>query len=100
MAAADGKWDVLLRTPMGDQNMTFELVTDGDKVSGKANTPFGPLDFEEGTVSGDDLEWMASTAVPMPMTLKFNVKVEGDAMSGNVNAGALGDSPLTGTRSA
>ena len=36
--------------------------------------------------------------VPMPMTLDCEATVNGDQMTGKVNAGAFGDMALTGER--
>jgi len=36
--------------------------------------------------------------VPMPMTLDCEATIEGDALTGNVNAGAFGAMPVSGTR--
>jgi hypothetical protein len=36
--------------------------------------------------------------VPMPMTLDCQATVQGDQMTGTVNAGAFGDMALTGER--
>jgi len=36
--------------------------------------------------------------VPMPMTLEGKATVEGDQLTGTVNAGAFGAMPMTGQR--
>jgi len=36
--------------------------------------------------------------VPMPMALNCTANVNGDQLTGTVNAGAFGDMPLTGQR--
>jgi hypothetical protein len=35
---------------------------------------------------------------PIAITLKFSAQVDGDTISGTVNAGAFGDSPFKGSR--
>ena len=47
---------------------------------------------------GDTLKWKMDMTVPMPMTLNCTATVNGDQMTGTVNAGAFGDMPLTGQR--
>jgi len=38
--------------------------------------------------------------VPMPMTLNGTATVDGDTITGTINAGAFGNMALTGTRAA
>jgi hypothetical protein len=38
--------------------------------------------------------------VPMPMTLDCEATIDGDTLTGSVNAGAFGAMPLSGTREA
>ena len=96
--SADGTWKTTMNTPMGVQNGTMELTTDGASLSGKLNGPTGEIDLEEGTVDGDSLTWKASITSPMAMTLEFSATIDGDEMSGDVKLGAFGNATFTGTR--
>ena len=96
--SADGKWDVKMDTPMGSQEAQIELKTDGGNVSGSMNSPMGSIDITEGTVDGDNVTWKASMAQPMPMTLEFTAKVDGDNISGQVALGTFGNAAFSGTR--
>jgi hypothetical protein len=58
----------------------------------------GSMDITDGTIEGDTIKWKMDMTVPMPMTLNCTATVEGDQMTGTVNAGAFGDMPLTGQR--
>jgi hypothetical protein len=51
-----------------------------------------------GKVNGDTLTWSANITNPMPMTLEFEAKVDGDKMAGNVKLGMFGNAPLSGER--
>ena len=96
--SADGTWNTTMNTPMGAQNGTLTLATDGGTLTGKLSGPQGDIDLTDGTVDGDALTWKAAITAPMPMTLEFAATVEGDNISGNVKLGAFGDATFTGTR--
>ncbi len=96
--SADGTWNTTMNTPMGVQNGTMELSTDGATLSGKLSGPQGDIELEEGTVDGDSLTWQASITTPMAMTLEFSATVDGDEMSGDVKLGAFGNATFSGTR--
>jgi hypothetical protein len=96
--AFDGTWNVSMKTPMGAQQVTFDLTTDGDKLSGSMKSPMGGADIETGTVDGDSATWLVKMTSPMPMDLNFNAKVDGDAISGKVSLGPMGDADFEGTR--
>jgi hypothetical protein len=51
-----------------------------------------------GKVSGDTLSWTSDITKPMPLKLGFEVKVEGDKLSGTCKLGAFGNAPVTGQR--
>jgi hypothetical protein len=97
MAAADGTWKITINTPMGAQEVTATITTTGDTFTGKTSGPMGAQDVS-GKVAGDTLTWSANITSPMPMTLEFEAKVAGDAMTGNVKLGAFGNAPLNGVR--
>jgi hypothetical protein len=96
--SADGTWNTTMNTPMGAQNGTMTLSTDGGTLTGKLVSPQGEIELTDGTVDGDTLTWKADITSPMAMTLEFTATVDGDSMSGNVKLGAFGDATFTGTR--
>ena len=96
--SADGTWNTTMNTPMGAQNGTMELKTDGASLSGTLTSPQGTIELEDGTVDGDALTWKAAITTPMAMTLEFSATVDGDSMSGDVKLGAFGNATFTGTR--
>jgi hypothetical protein len=98
MATCDGDWNITAETPMGTQNLTLTLVSDGQSLTGSADTPMGTQAFENGSVDGDQLAWKVKVRKPMPMTLRFKATVAGDTIDGTVAAGPLGESPFHGTR--
>jgi hypothetical protein len=58
----------------------------------------GTMDIPSGTVEGNSISWKMDMTVPMPMTLDCSATVDGDAISGEVKAGAFGSMGLSGTR--
>jgi hypothetical protein len=96
--SADGTWNTTMNTPMGAQNGTLTLATDGNTLTGKLSSPQGEIDLEDGTVDGDALSWKANITSPMAMTLEFSATVSGDEISGDVKLGAFGNATFSGTR--
>ena len=95
--SADGNWKLVLSTPMGPQEMTASITTQGSTFSGKMDSPMGAQDFN-GAIAGDTLTWSADITKPMPLKLEFEAKVEGDKMTGTCKLGAFGNAPLSGQR--
>lgn len=98
MSNADGTWNTTMNTPMGAQQGTLTLATSGSDLTGKLSGPQGEIDLVDGKADGDALSWKANLTSPMPMTLEFDAKVDGDNISGNVKLGAFGNATFSGTR--
>ena len=98
MSSADGTWKTTMNTPMGKQEGTLTLKTEGDSLTGKLAGPQGEIDVADGKVDGDKRSWKANLTSPMPMTLEFDATVAGDEISGNVKLGAFGNATFSGTR--
>ena len=95
---ADGTWNITMNSPMGAQQATLTLVTEGSSLSGKLAGPQGEMAFDGGTVDGDNLAWTISIEQPMPMQIETTAKVDGDTLTGESKLGAFGTASLTGTR--
>jgi hypothetical protein len=95
--SADGNWKITINTPMGAQEVTAAITTSGDTFTGKTAGRMGDQEIS-GKVAGDTLTWSSDITQPMPMTLEFEAKVDGDKMTGNVKLGAFGNAPLSGVR--
>ena len=93
-----GTWNTTVKSPMGDQTGTLTVVVDGDAFTGQMAGGMGTMDVVDGKVDGNTLTWKMNMVVPMPMTLDCEATVDGDAITGAVNAGAFGAMPLSGTR--
>ena len=84
---------------MGDQNGTLTVNDNGDGTfTGNMANAMGSMDIEGGKVDGNTLSWSMQMTSPMPMTLECEATIEGDSLTGNVNAGAFGAMPLSGQK--
>ena len=96
--SADGVWNCTINSPMGSQQATMTLDTQGGSLSGSMAGPQGTQEFEGGSVDGNSLTWVVDMTSPMPMKLEVSAEVEGDNISGKVKLGAFGDATFLGTR--
>ena len=90
-------WNATLQSPMGPQQMQIRLNLQGNTLTGSVHSAMGGGDIA-GTASGNDLTWTMKMTQPMPIELAFKVKLDGNAMSGDVQLGAFGTAKLTGAR--
>ena len=94
-----GTYSTTVKSPMGDQSGTLTVVDGGDGTfTGSMAGAMGSMDVQDGKIDGNTLTWKMQMVVPMPMTLDCTATVDGDALTGSVNAGAFGAMPLSGTR--
>lgn len=96
-ATIDGAWKMVLATPMGPQEMIGRFTTAGEKLTGALESDQGSMAFE-GTVTGNRLKFDLKVAKPMPMTLKYDLTVEGSSISGKAKLGMFGTAKVTGER--
>jgi len=96
--AVDGKWEITINSPMGAQKAALDLKNEGGALTGTQTAQGSSQALANGKVDGDNLSWSANITSPMPMTLEFTGKVEGDKLSGSVKAGAFGSFPFSGGR--
>ncbi|MEA2165379.1 MAG: hypothetical protein QOK37_3506 [Thermoanaerobaculia bacterium] len=98
MANVDGKWNLIIKSPMGDQSAVLTANAAGDTLTGTVANATETTSILDGKIDGDTLTWKTAVTVPMPMTLDFKATASGDTMSGTVTAGAFGSFPMSGTR--
>lgn len=96
--AVDGNWKIVMNTPMGDRDATLALKSEGGTLTGSQAAEGDSTEIFDGTVSGNDVAWKVSITSPMPLTLAFTGKVDGDAISGDMGIGPMGSFPFKGTR--
>jgi hypothetical protein len=94
-----GTYNTSVKSPMGDQSGTLTVNDNGDGTfSGKMEGGMGSMDIESGTIDGNTIKWSMNMTVPMPMKLDCEATIDGDTLTGTVNAGAFGAMPVSGTR--
>lgn len=97
--SVEGTYNIVTKTPMGDQQGTFTVNVSGDSFSGSVSSAMmGTMEVADGKIDGNKLTWKMDMKVPMPMTLDCEATVDGDSIEGAVKAGAFGSMALTGTR--
>lgn len=96
--SAEGTWNITTQSPMGSQDGTLKLTTDGNTLSGTMSGPQGDIELTEGTVDGDKLTWKAEVTSPMAITLECSGTVDGDNISGDMKLGSFGNATFSGTR--
>lgn len=95
--AIDGEWQITMSTPMGPQEMTAHFRTEGERLSGELVSPEGSQGFT-GTVTGNRLKFDLAVEKPMKITLKYDITIEGDALTGKAKMGIFGSAKLKGQR--
>jgi carbon-monoxide dehydrogenase large subunit len=96
-APVDGDWKMVLATPMGAQEMTGHFETNGQSLTGYLSSPQGQQSFA-GTVEGNRLKFDLEVQKPMKLTLKYDIAVAGNRLTGKVRMGIFGSAKLTGER--
>jgi hypothetical protein len=94
----DGTWNVTLQSPMGSQEGTLTLATDGDALTGTMSGPQGAMDIEDGQVGDGSYSWKVNITSPMAITIESTATVDGDTITGESKLGAFGTATFTGTR--
>ena len=92
-----GKWNITLKTPMGDKSGVLELQANGATLSGSLSDGDHYAAISDGRVEGNRLSWSAQITQPMRMNFKFTAIVEADRISGAAKH-LLGKATFTGTR--
>ena len=96
--AIDGTWNIVMKTPIGEQKSTLALTTDGQTVSGTMSGNDGETPIRDGAADGNKASWKADITKPMAMTLEFSATVDGDTISGTTKLGMFGNAPFSGSR--
>jgi len=96
-ASASGLWNVVIKTPMGSNEVVFDLNVEGDKVQGSIKDKKDTNAIFDGKVDGPNLSWGAKVRSPLPMTLQFTASIDGDSISGGAKS-PFGTAPFSGKR--
>jgi carbon-monoxide dehydrogenase large subunit len=96
-AAIDGNWKMVLSTPMGPQEMQGHFESEGQSLTGYLTSPEGQQGFS-GSIVGNQVKFDLKVVKPMKITLKYDLTVAGDKLTGKVKMGIFGTAKLTGDR--
>ena len=87
-----------MNPPVGPpQEMIGRFTTEGDVLKGVLESDQGSQSFE-GTVAGNRLKWEMKVTKPMPLTLKYDLAIEGNTLSGKAKLGMFGTAKVSGER--
>ena len=93
-----GSWNATLKTPIGVLNAVFHITEVDGVIGGVASTDAESVDILDAVVDGNRMTWTQKVTTPMKLTLKFDVTVDGDTMSGGYKAGMFPTSKVEATR--
>ena len=97
--SADGTWNLVMQTPIGERKITLVLKAQGAGLSGTMTNEEGnSTAIFDGKGDGANVAFKAAIKVPMPLTLEFTGTVAGDKLSGKVSASGVGSWPFNGAR--
>ena len=99
-ASIAGSWAVTIYGPTGPQETVLDLELAGGVLSGTQSAMGQVEKILEATYDAatGDIFWINKITKPLPISLKFKGTVEGDTMSGKVNAAIMGAFPFTAVR--
>ena len=92
-----GKWNITIKTPMGDKSGVLDLAVSGKTLTGSLSDAEYHVDISDGRVDGNKLSWKAKITKPMRLSFKFSAIVEHDRISGDARH-LLGSATFSGTR--
>jgi hypothetical protein len=98
MTTFAGSWDVIIDTPIGKIGAVFDISEVGGAISGTARSGDEVVEIRDAVADGNRLTWLQDVTKPMKLTLKFDVTVDGDTMTGTSKAAIFPASTLSGTR--
>ena len=85
-----GVWETVFETPMGERTYMTSFVRENSGLIVVMKTPQGRELTSTGTFDGDKIVWTIVVSGPMgEIRMGFKGKVEGEAMSGQAEAGCL-----------
>jgi hypothetical protein len=92
-----GKWNITIKTPMGDKSGVLDLKVEGDTLTGSLSDAEHHVAISDGKAAGNRLSWAAKITKPMRLSFKFTAIVEENRISGAARH-LLGTATFTGTR--
>ena len=94
----EGTWNITVNGPQGTRDGTLALRSDDGGLAGTMTGPQGEMEFDGGTIDGNNLAWTIDVTTPMALTLEFAATVDGDQIDGKIQLGGMGEGTFTGSR--
>ena len=96
--ALSGTWGVTINAGGQQISSTFTLQQQGDRLTGRVESPFGSSDITDGSATGGAFRFSATANIGGQSTdLTFEGTASGNQMSGTVTS-SRGTFPFSGTR--
>ena len=99
--AADitGRWTAQFESQIGQQNYTYELKAEGNKITGKATSGRGEAAISEGSINGDDVSFVEIRKFQdQEIRIEYKGKVSGDEMKLTRKVGDFGSTDIVAKR--
>ena len=94
----DGRWQLTMTTPMGEQQVVLDCILADGALTGTMDGDQGRQPIANGMAAGNRLTWESRITKPMAMTLAFDVTVDGDHLAGTFKPGLFPKGKVAGSR--
>jgi biphenyl-2,3-diol 1,2-dioxygenase len=91
------EWSVVIKTPLGENNVTFKLNIKGGIVSGEVVDADGSSVITDGVANGNSLTWKSKVRKPLPMGVTFSATIDGNKIVGGAKS-PFGRASFAGTK--
>jgi hypothetical protein len=97
-ASVAGTWTLSIESPQGTRESTLVAAQNGEAITGTMKTQRGEMPVT-GTLKGNAIAFGYKVSMQgNEMDIQYTGTVEGDAMSGTVSFGGMGEGKFTGKK--
>ncbi len=96
--SATGNWKANLISPMGSNEVLFDIVESDGVVTGTAFGEGELVELVEGVAEGNNVSWRLNITKPLKMSFVMKLEIDGDTWSGTAKAKIFPAAKVTGTR--
>jgi hypothetical protein len=94
----DGKYEIIMKTPMGTKKGTVILRVDGDTIRGRLDIMGNSIMLENGTVNGNSFTFRGELKIPMgKVAFLVEGSIDGDRLTA-ITKTKKGNMSITGKR--
>lgn len=94
-----GRWNLIITTPIGRQEVELRLTERDGQVSGTATQGAETVPLLDPQRDGERLRWSQHVTRPMKLAIRFDVTRDGDTLSGTAKPSILPGVKVVGQRS-